>query len=107
MNKENTEKKVQADVVELEITFEGSEDIPIAFANHIFIRHMEDVFLVTFAQSHGPYIVNPTAEQLKQMHTIPAKVVARIAVPPTKMKEIIDVLNENYSRFVKTKQGKV
>ncbi len=87
----------------LEINFEGAEEVPIAFVNHVFVRHFEDVFLVSFAQSHGPYIVSPTPQQLKQMGKVPARVVARIAIPPTKMKEILDVLNDNYARYLKRK----
>lgn len=107
MNKEDTEKRPREEGVVLQITFEGSEDVPIVFASNVFVRHTDDVFLITFAQAHGPYIVNPTAEQLKQIGTIPARIVSRIAVPPSQMKEILDALNDNYRRFVKTQRGEV
>ena len=104
---ENTKEKPQDEGVTLKVTFEGGEDVPIVYASNVFVRHAEDVFLITFAQAHGPYIVNPTVEQLKQIRTIPARIVSRIAVPPSKMKEILDVLNGNYTQFTKTQQGKV
>lgn len=107
MNKEGTEKRPQDAGVTLEVTFEGGEDVPIVYASNVFVRHAEDVFLITFAQAHGPYIVNPTMEQLKQMRTVPAKIVSRIAVPPSRLKEILDVLNGNYEHFVKTQQERV
>ena len=104
MRGENTKEKPQDEGVMLQVTFEGSEDVPIVYASNVFVRHAEDVFLITFAQAHGPYIVNPTVEQLKQMRTVPAKIVSRIAVPPSRMKEILDVLNGNYEQFAKTQQ---
>ena len=107
MRGENTKEKPQDEGVMLQVTFEGSEDVPIVYASNVFVRHAEDVFLITFAQAHGPYIVNPTVEQLKQMRTVPAKIVSRIAVPPSRLKEILDVLNGNYEHFVKTQQGRV
>lgn len=106
MNKEDRQKIPRGKGISLEISFESSEDIPIVYAGNVFVRHMEDMFIITFAQAHGPYIVNPTVEQLKQIGKIPAKVVARIAVPPSQMKEILDVLNGNYDQFLKGQKGK-
>ena len=106
MNSEGKGKKSPEVAVKLQVTFEGGEQIPIVYASNVFVRHTEDVFLLTFAQAHGPYIVNPTNEQLRQMKTIPAQVVARIAVPPSQMKTWLDVLNSNYAQFKQIKKGK-
>ena len=107
MNKKANDEIRREEGVTLEVKFEGSENVPIVFANNLFIRHEEDIFIITFAQAHGPYIVNPTPEQLKQIGKIPSQVVARIAVSPVKMKEFLDVMSDIYERFMKMKTGKV
>jgi len=107
MSKEQIRKEPEEKSIVLEITFEGAENVPIVFASNVFVSHTEDVFLITFAQAHPPYIVRPTVEQLRKLGTIPAQVVARIAVPPSKMKEILEVLNGNYQQFVKSQRGEV
>ena len=89
--------------VMLEVEFIGSEDVPIVFANNVFVRHEEDIFIITFAQAHGPYIDKPTTEQLKKIGKVPSRVVARVAVSPVKMKEFLDVLNGNFESFKKMK----
>lgn len=107
MNKKANDEIRREEGVTLEVEFEGSENVPIVFANNLFVRHEEDIFIITFAQAHGPYIVNPTPEQLKQIGRIPSQVVARIAVSPVKMKEFLSVLSGNFDRFMKMKMGKV
>jgi len=82
------------------IQIEGAEGIPINYVNHVFVSHTTDEFFMTFAQIHPPYLLSPTKEEVEQLTHIPAKVVARIALTPSKMKELIDVLNENYKKFV-------
>lgn len=73
------------------VSFEGGEDIPILFANHIFVRGSSDGFLVSFAQSHGPYLLDATEEQMREMG-VTAKIIARLLIPPSRMREMIDVL---------------
>jgi hypothetical protein len=108
MSKKTDDVKVQQDGgVTLEVEITGSEDVPIVFANNIFVRHEEDMFLITFAQAHGPYIANPTPEQLKKIGKVPSQIVARIAVSPTRMKEFLNVLNGNFERFMKKRTGSV
>lgn len=90
---------------EVPIRIEGSEEVPIAHVNHVFVAHTTDEFFVTFAQLHPPYWVEPTKEEVEQLTYIPAKVVARIALSPSKMKAFIDALNTNYEKFMKKKEG--
>ena len=80
---------------------------PTSFANNVFVRYAEETFLITFAQAHGPYIINPTDEQLKQIGKIPSQVVARIALSPVKMKKFLDVLSSNYQKVMEVKVDKV
>ena len=107
MNEKAKDEILSEKGFKLQVEFEGGENVPIVFANNLFVRHEEDMFVITFAQAHGPYIVKPTMEQLKQIGKIPSQVVARIAVSPIRMKEFLNVLSGNYQQFIKMKTGKV
>ncbi len=74
------------------VSFVGGEDLSILFANHVFVRSGPDGFLVSFAQSHGPYEVELTAERLAETG-ITAKIVARLLVPPNRMREFAGIFN--------------
>ncbi|MGB2799730.1 MAG: DUF3467 domain-containing protein [Dehalococcoidia bacterium] len=90
---------------EVPIRIEGFDEVPITHVNHIFVVHTTDEFFITFAQLHPPYWVEPTKEEMEQLTHLSAKVVARIALSPGKMKELIDVLNKNYQKFTRKKEG--
>ena len=89
------------------IRFTGAEEVPIQHANHVFVTHTEDEFFLTFAQAHPPYLLEMSAEEVEQLRKsgLPARVVARLAVSPIKMKEIVDVLSQNYNKFLARKGG--
>jgi len=99
---EEQEQKIEEEKW-VRIRIEGYEDIPIFHVNHIFVTHTTDEFFVTFAQIHPPYLLELTKEEVEELSYIPAKVVARIALTPTKMKELIDTLDKNYKKFFNKK----
>ncbi len=76
--------------LQVQVRFEGGEEIPIVFANHVFVRSGPDGFLVSFAQSHGPYEVELTPELL-QLEGVAAKIIARLLVPPNRMREFAEI----------------
>lgn len=83
------------------ITFEGADEVSIQHANCFFVSHTDDEFFITFAQAHPPYKLKMTKEEVDEIRKsgLRSKVIARIMVSPIKMKELLDVLNENYGRF--------
>lgn len=85
--------------ISIQVRFEGGEDIPVLFANHVFVRSSSDGFLVSFAQSHGPYIVNPTPDDI-QREGVAAKIIARLLIPPTRMREFAAVFDTMLQQFV-------
>lgn len=91
--------------IPLQIEIQGAEQVPITFANHVFVRHEADIFLITFSQVHGPYILTDTPEEerneAKKSETVPARVVCRLAMSPQQMKEAVGVLQRNYNRYLK------
>ncbi len=102
------EEKRQEIAVERQvpIRLEGAEEIPISYVNYVLVSHTTDEFFMTFAQMHPPYWLAPTKEDVERLTHIPAKAVARIALTPSKMKELIDVLNENYKKFIQKEARK-
>jgi hypothetical protein len=81
------------------VRFEGGEEIPIVFANNMFVRHSIEGFLVSFAQSHGPYIVNLTPEDQKRLG-VSAKIIARLLIPENRMREFVEIFNNILEPFV-------
>lgn len=77
------------------------ESVPIAYANHLFVRHEEDVFVITLGQAHGPYWLEIPEELKGKEIKVPIHTVARIAVPPKALKLMLDALNQNYESFLK------
>lgn len=78
-----------------------AESVPIVYANHLFVRHEEDNFVITLGQAHGPYWLEIPEELKGKEVEVPIHVVARIAVPPKAMKSMLDALNQNYESFLK------
>lgn len=76
----------------VQVSFQGGEDLPILFANHIFVRTGADGCLVSFAQSHGPYQVDMTPEELQRVG-VEAKIIARLLIPTNRVREMADIFN--------------
>lgn len=89
----------------LPIRIEGANEVPMCYANHVFVTHTLDEFYLTFSQLHPPYfLTEPTKEEVEQLTHVPAKVVTRVAISPNKMKELVDALSENYKKFLEIQE---
>jgi len=102
MNMENLEEGSEKEVgVHAKLEWVDAEAVPIVYANHLFVRHEGDVFVITLGQAHGPYWLEIPEELRGKEIKVPIHTVARIAVPPQAMKSILDAQNQNYARFLK------
>lgn len=92
--------------IRVRIHLEKYGEVPILHANYLFISHTDEGFFITFAQVHPPYLITPSKEELEELQKtgLPARVIARLMVSPAKMKEFLDVLNENYEKFLGRKK---
>ncbi|MBN2187548.1 MAG: DUF3467 domain-containing protein [Dehalococcoidia bacterium] len=99
-NKQRENKRVA-----LRIQIEGANEVPIIYINYTFVSHTSDEFFLTFAQLHPPYLISPTKEDIDGLKSIPATVVSRIALTPSKFKELIDALQDNYNKYTKQKES--
>ena len=92
--------------VSLPIVYQKADEVPIQHANCFFVTHTDDEFFITFGQAHPPYSLQLTKEEVEELKAtgLPVRVVARLMLSPIKMKEFIDILNDNYKKFI-TKKG--
>lgn len=90
----------------VEIRWDKPYEVPIQQANCFFVVHTDDEFFITFGQAHPPYSLQLTKEEVEELKAtgLPVRVVARLMLSPIKMKEFIDILNDNYKKFI-TKKG--
>jgi hypothetical protein len=98
----NDQEKHHGEVA-VPVRIQGAENIPILYANYIFVTHTNDEFFLTLAQLHPPYLISPTKKDIEELRSIPATVVSRTAFTPGKFKELIDVLQKNYQQYSKQK----
>ncbi len=106
MNTENFGEGSEKEVgVRAKLEWSDAESVPIIYANHLFVRHEEDNFVITIGQAHGPYWLEMPEEVKGKEIKVPIHAVARIAVSPQSMKSMLDALNQNYERFLR-KQGR-
>lgn len=81
--------------------WERTTELPVLFANHMFIQLVEGDFLLTFGRAEIPYISGE--EQMRKAvatQGIGITAVARLAVPGQKMGSMIEVLNRIYEKWV-------
>src|SRR5688572_9363225 len=85
------------------IEWKNVEESPLVFANSMLVQHTMHEFIITFAQVHPPITLGKTAKDLQNLPPANARAAVRVALPPTRMKELIDILAENYDNFIKRK----
>jgi hypothetical protein len=93
--------------VELPFFFIGSEDVPIVLSNLQVIQHVQQEFIITFGQYSPPVVLGTPEEQFEQMKSkpyLPVKTVARVAMSPQRLADLIKALQGNYENW-KSAQG--
>ncbi len=74
------------------------------FSDNFVVQNQKDHFILSFFEVINPAILGSKEErqaQLEGLNDIDAKCISRIIVTPKKLKDIIDVLNENYNNYLK------
>jgi len=97
------------DYISLPIVRVGLEDVPIHFINDFTIQHDKGEFFLTVGQLQPPILLGTLEERKKQAEKlgyVPIKIVARFGLTPRRLKELIDVLQENLRKYNATfKEG--
>ncbi|MCJ7668389.1 MAG: DUF3467 domain-containing protein [Anaerolineae bacterium] len=82
------------------IRWEIPDEMDIAWASHCVVQHSQREFILNFFQVTPPILIQPTEEELKSLRSVRGKAVARIAISPAALKELIEVLETNLKSFL-------
>lgn len=91
-----------AEYVTLRTEWTSDEPVPAPYANTILVQHTENEFFITFGQIIPPNTLHYSQEDLLAIGKVDIHPVARIAISPTKMREFVEVISNNWSTFVRT-----
>lgn len=82
------------------IRWEIPDEMDIVWASHFVVQHSEREFILNFFQVTPPILIQPTEEELKGLESVRGKAVARIALTPAALKELVEVLQRNLKSFL-------
>jgi hypothetical protein len=73
------------------------------YVSNILVQHQPDMFVISFFEVWPPAILSENKEDLnRQLATVDhvdAKCVSRIVVSPSRMKEFLDAMSENFNNY--------
>lgn len=96
--KQPAEKRAYA----VPIRWEIPDDLEVLWASNFVVQHSLREFILSFFQAPPPLLIEPTEEELEAAtkEGYPAKAVARIALTPPAVKELIQILQTNLDNFI-------
>lgn len=82
----------------------GIDDMPAVAANQVASQFTpEDGFTVIFGQANPPIIVSDDPEEVRRAFEsvpfVPVRPVARLAITPARMREVVEVLTRSLARY--------
>ncbi len=81
------------------------DDLTTSYASQIVVQHDPEVFVVSFFEAFPPLVLGSSEEiksGLANIKHVEAKCVARIVLTPTKMKEFVQIAQNNLQRYMKS-----
>lgn len=72
----------------------------IQFVNHMTSQFTAEEFILTFAQIVPPSGAELTPEEFMAITRVDARVVCRVGLSVDRMRQLIEILNENYSKYL-------
>lgn len=98
----------QPEEVNIPLAWVGLDETPILFANQFLIQHQPNEFVLTIGQLVPPPILGSSPEerieQAKQVDFATIRVLARIGMSPTRLRELIAILQGNLEQHDKQMQ---
>jgi hypothetical protein len=85
------------------------EDTPILLSNMIICQFFQDTFVVSLGQMFPPPLLGTPEdiqEQLEAVSFIPVKTLARLSMTPAHVADVIQVLQENLSKYEAGKESR-
>jgi hypothetical protein len=89
-------------LVKLPIVWNVPEGLPLRYATNIVVQHTREEFVLSFFEIAPPLVVGPDEDrqrQLENLGQVRADCIARLVVSPTRYKEFLGVMNENWAKF--------
>ncbi|HLW70221.1 MAG TPA: DUF3467 domain-containing protein [Candidatus Binataceae bacterium] len=92
--------------LEVQVNWDESRGMPIAFSNVFLIQQTPSEFFLTFGVVEPPFIstVAPTPEQIEKLKRegVKAKPIIRIAITPQRMVELLQLVQGQLAQFQTT-----
>lgn len=98
-------EKAELKEKQIRIIWGSDEDIPTLYANNLVISHAGgSEFHLTFGHLIPPLTIG--LEEIELPDFVHIKPVARIVVGTEAMKKFVEVINDNYQKYLETQEGK-
>jgi hypothetical protein len=98
------------DTVQVPLAWVGLDEVPVLVSNQALIQHIgEDEFVLAFGHASPPPLVGSEEEkreQLRQISFVPVRVIARFGLTRRRVEELLNILQENLSRYDNKVGGK-
>lgn len=108
MNRSSSQDPEDAGIA-LPVAWVGIDDTPILHANEFASQFDNSMFFVSIGAIAPPLLLGTTEERLekaRELPFIPVRTIARIALTPERVEQLISILQENLERFKESTESK-
>jgi len=90
----------QPQQVPIFITWGDAEQLPVMACNVFAVLQTPHEFILTFGFTTPPFFAKqPTPEEVARIKTLPAKSIARISMPPGRVVELLQLLQQHLNAY--------
>lgn len=103
----DNERKEQK-VYQLPIEWHYPEGLKTGYATNFIVQHTEHEFYLSFFDFPPPILLGSEEqklEQLERLESVRPSAIARIAMTPDRMEELIEMLQDNLSKYREKHSG--
>lgn len=94
--------------IEIPLRFTWPDDLVSRYATNFVSQYTTHEFALSFFEVLSPVLLGSAtenAQKLADIGAVQARCVSRIVMSPHAMKELIDVLQRNYDRYISSQKG--
>lgn len=94
--------------VQIPIAYVGTDDGPILLGNSFLVQHQQDEFILSIGHMAPPILIGSPAEimgQARKIPFIPVKITARYSMSPTRVRELVTLLQQQLDLYETGKGG--
>lgn len=92
----------EPEYIQVRVAWIGVDETPIQFVNQVLAQFSENEFIVTLGQIAPPVMLGDEQERREQAESleyIPVTPVARLALTPAGMRDLVQVLSSNLETY--------